>query len=548
MINTLYYGDNLDVLRKYVPDASVDLIYLDPPFNSNRNYNVLFKEKSGDASPAQIEAFNDTWTWDRAAEKTYDELIHEGPANVSQMIGALRQFIGSNDMMAYLVMMAARLGELHRVLKPTGSLYLHCDPTASHYLKIVMDSIFGPERFMSEISWKRTSAHSDAAQGRRNYGHIRDVILYYCKSKDYSWQVQHTPYDEGYVEQFYRHVEPGTGRRYQSDNLTAAKPGGDTSYEWKGVTPYKGRFWAYSRAKMDEFERQDRLVYTKSGMPRYKRYLDEMLGVALQDDWDDIPPASGRERLGYPTQKPLSLLERIINASSNPGDIVLDPFCGCGTAVVAAQKLGRQWIGIDVTHLAISLIKYRLQDSFPGIEFEVKGEPADAGSATMLAEADRYQFQWWALSLVKAKPVEGKEKKGADKGIDGVIVFVDDASQKPKRCLVQVKSGHVSSATIRDLVGALQREGAELALLVTLEPSSGPMQQEAVTAGFYDSVGWGRQFPKVQIITIEELMAGKKPDLPPARQTFQQAPVIGEGAKQHAMVFGAGQDGGQDLE
>lgn len=280
-------------------------------------------------------------------------------------------------------------------------------------------------------------------------------------------------------------------------------------------------------------------------MPMLKRYSDEQKGVPLQDVWTNIKPMHNlsSERLGYPTQKPLSLLERIINASSNPGDVVLDPFCGCGTAVAAAQKLGRQWIGIDVTHLAITLIKNRLTDSFPGIEFEVKGEPADLGAARLLAEQDRYQFQWWALSLVKAKPVEGKEKKGADKGIDGVIIFVDDATHKPKRCLVQVKSGGVNSGTVRDLVGTLQREQAELALLVTLEPSTAPMRQEAVTAGFYDSPSWGRQFPKVQIVTIEELLGGKKLDLPPARQTFQQAPVIGEGASQGVLAFG-GDEGG----
>lgn len=276
------------------------------------------------------------------------------------------------------------------------------------------------------------------------------------------------------------------------------------------------------------------LIYL--AVPRLKRYLDETTGRSVQAVWDDIFPVNSqaKERLGYPTQKPLALLERIVNASSNPGDIVLDPFCGCGTAVAAAQKLGRRWIGIDVTHLAITLIKNRLTDSFPGIEFEVKGEPADVGAARMLAEQDRYQFQWWALSLVKAKPVDG-QKKGADKGIDGVIVFVDDPTHKPKRCLVQVKSGGVKSGTIRDLVGTLQREGAEMAMLVTLEPASGPMQTEAVEAGFYTSGFWGRDFPRVQIVTIEDLLAGKKPDVPPARQTFQQAPVIGERAAQGVL-------------
>lgn len=522
--NQLFYGDNLDILRHHIADESVDLIYLDPPFNSNRNYNVLFREKSGESSPAQIQAFTDTWEWDRAAEAAYDELVETGPHNVATMISAMREFVGRNDMMAYLVMMAQRLVELHRVLKPTGSLYLHCDPTASHYLKIVLDTVFGKDRFLSEISWRRTGAHSDGKQGRKNLGHIRDVILLYAKGTDYIWNIQFTPYDDDYVDSSYRHIEPETGRRFRLDNLTAAKPGGDTSYEWKGIRPYKGRYWAYSKAKMEAFDLQGRLVYTSSGMPNYKRYLDEMPGVPLQDDWGDITPAFGKERLGYPTQKPLALLERIISTSSNPGDVLLDPFCGCGTAVVAAQKLGRQWIGIDITHLSIALMKNRLLDTFgEAVKFEIRGEPEDVGSARMLAEADRYQFQWWAASLVAAQPVEGMEKKGADRGVDGVIRFVDEANGKLKRVLVQVKSGHVSSATMRDLIGTLNREKAEMAMLVTLEPPTKPMRQEAVEAGMYESPGWNRAFPKVQILTIEELLAGKKPEVPPMRATFQRA-------------------------
>ncbi len=536
--NTLYYGDNLDILRHHIGSETVDLVYLDPPFNSKRDYNVLFKEKSGEASPAQIEAFTDTWAWDRAAERAYDELITEAPANVAQMIAALRQFVGSNDMLAYLVMMAARLVELHRALKPTGSLYLHCDPTASHYLKIILDAVFGKQNYLSEISWKRTSAHSDAKQGRRNFGHVRDVILFYAKSPVYTWNVQFTPYDQEYVDDFYRHIEPLTGRRYRLGDLTgpggAAK--GNPSYEVMGVT----RYWRYSKERMNQLIAEGRVIQTNPGaVPAYKRYLDEMPGVPLQDSWDDITPigAQARERLGYPTQKPLALLERIIAASSNSGDMVLDPFCGCGTAIVAAEKLGRRWIGIDITHLAIALMRYRLTDAFPSATFEVKGEPADVGSAWMLAEADRYQFQWWALSLVRAKPIEGKEKKGADRGIDGVITFVDDATGKLKRCLVQVKSGHVSSATIRDLVGTLNREKAEMGLLVTLEPATAPMRQEVAEAGDYYSPGWNRAYPKLQALTVAELLAGDKPDMPPMRQTFAKAGQIKAPAPVMASLF-----------
>ena len=334
--NVLYYGDNLDILHGHIPDESVDLIYLDPPFNSRRQYNVLFRERSGTPSTAQIRAFSDTWHWDRKAETTYQDLILKAPLQVSKAIEALREFIGSNDVMAYLVMMTVRLVELHRALKPTGSLYLHCDPTASHYLKVMLDTIFGTGNFRNEILWKRTSAHGDSRQGSKHFGRVHDTILRYSKGEAYVWNQQYVEYDGEYIEAFYRYTEPETGRRYRLDNLTASRPGGDTLYEWKGVRPYRGRYWAYSRANMEKFEQEGRLVYSKRGFPQYKRYLDEMPGMPVQDVWVDIPPALGKERLGYQTQKPMTLLERIVKASSNEGDVVLDPFCGCGTAVVAA--------------------------------------------------------------------------------------------------------------------------------------------------------------------------------------------------------------------
>jgi len=302
---------------------------------------------------------------------------------------------------------------------------------------------------------------------------------------------------------------------------------------------------------MEQFDKDGRLVYTRNGMPTYKRYLVEMPGVALQDVWDDIAPTGGKERLGYPTQKPLALLERLVAVSSNPDDVVLDPFCGCGTAVVAAEKLGRRWIGIDITHLSIALMRYRLTDAFPNAEFEVRGEPADVGSARMLAEADRYQFQWWALSLVKAKPVEGKEKKGADRGIDGVITFVDDATGKLKRCVVQVKSGHVERKDIGDLAAAVNRE-AQMGVFVTLAPPTGPMRQETIAAGQYHSDGWQRDYPKVQILTIGDLLAGKQPEMPPTRATFARAGRIATpGHQQPAMAslfedVGPGRQGGDN--
>jgi DNA modification methylase len=525
--NTLFYGDNLPILREYIPDQSVDLIYLDPPFNSNRSYNVLFRDESGQEAEAQITAFEDTWHWNESAEATYAELVAGTGGRVGEMIAALRGFIGTNQMMAYLVMMAARLVELHRVLKPTGSLYLHCDPTASHYLKIVLDAVFGIRNYRTEIVWKRSSAHSDTKQGRKLHGRVHDVILFYTKSETWVWNPVYTPYDQSYIDTFYRYVEEETGRRYRMGDLIAAKPGGDTSYEWKGVRPYKGRYWAYSRERMEQFEREGRLVYTKTGMPCYKRYLDEMPGVPLQDMWTDIAPALGAQDLGYPTQKPLALLERIIRASSNPGDVGLDPFCGCGTAIIAAQGLGRRWIGIDITHLAIALNKYRLQQMYPDAAFQVVGERADLAGAQQLARENRYQFRFWALSLVRARPLGGEVgsrqgRRGADRGIDGVINFMEERG-KLARALVQVKSGGVSSAHIRDLRGTIEREGAAMGIFITLEPPSAEMTREAVAAGFYESRLWNRQYPRLQIVTIADLLAGAEIRMPPTHGTFKAA-------------------------
>ncbi len=527
--NTLFYGDNLFILREHIPNESIDLIYLDPPFNSSRSYNVLFKDESGTESEAQITAFEDTWHWNLEAEHTFVELQTEAPDHIAKMIESLHEFIGANQMMAYLVMMTARLRELYRVLKPTGTLYLHCDPTASHYLKIILDTIFTPAQFRNEIIWKRSSAHSDTAQGNVvHMGRLHDVILFYTKTDKATRNELYQPYNQEYVDTFYRYKDPD-GRRYRLDNI--AGPGGaakgNPQYEFLGVT----RYWRYSQERMQELYEQGRIVQTKSGnVPAYKRYLDEMPGVPLQDVWTDIQPigAQATERLHYPTQKPLALLDRIIQASSNPGDVVLDPFCGCGTAIASAQKLGRKWIGIDITHLSIALQKYRMEAMFPGIKFKVVGEPKDIGAARQLASEDRYQFQWWALSLIRARPLGGQEgsregKKGSDRGIDGVIAFIDDTTGKARRALVQVKSGHVNSSHIRDLKGTLQREQAAIGVFITLEPPSKDMTTEAVSAGFYHSPGWNKDYPRIQILTIDELLHNAEVKMPPQFGTFKQA-------------------------
>lgn len=480
--NQLYYGDNLPILREYIPDESTDLIYLDPPFNSNRSYNVLFKDENSRDSEAQITAFEDTWHWDRKASEIYRELITGAPEQISKMIGALRDFLGENQMTAYLVMMTVRLTELHRVLKETGNLYLHCDPTASHYLKIILDTIFGAKNFRNEIVWcyRRYTASS------KRFQRIHDIIFFYSKSDHAVFNDIRIPYTDkgGKKDSHYKQDEDGNWFRWQK----------------------------------------------RKGKEPYKVYLSE--GVRLGDWWEiQHINASAKERLGYPTQKPLALLERIIKAGSNKGDIVLDPFCGCGTAVHAAEKLGRRWIGIDITHLSTSLLKYRLKDAFDLIEgqdYDVIGEPRDLASARQLAREDRYQFQWWSLSLVQAKPAGGqkgskKGKKGRDRGIDGFITFIDDPYDTRKRILVQVKSGKVGVKDIRDLAGTVAREKAAIGVFVTLERPTGDMKKEAVSAGFYHSPGWNRDYPKIQILTTEQLLNREEIEMPPVRATFKKA-------------------------
>jgi len=512
--NRLYYGDNLQVLRDDIASASVDLIYLDPPFNSNANYNILFKSKTGDGADAQIEAFEDTWHWNDHAEDAFDQVIRSGNTDAAELLRAMRQFLGENDMMAYLAMMAIRLIELHRVLKATGSLYLHCDPTASHYLKLLLDGVFGADRFINEIVWKRTTTKSDFRQGAKNWPRIHDTILHYGKAQA-GPAVFHQPfaqYEEGYVAAKYRNVDD-EGRAYTLGDLTAPGAGsrGHPRYEFLGFDKY----WRYSKEKMEALLAEGRVVQPSAGaMPRYKRYLDEVKGVALGDVWTDIFAinAMAQERLGYPTQKPVALLERIISASSNEGDVVLDPFCGCGTAIHAAQKLGRQWIGIDVTHLAISLIEKRLRDAFPGIQFEVHGTPKDRDSAEDLARRDKYQFQWWACSMVDALPYGGK-KKGADGGIDGIIYFKPDG-KRTEKAIVSVKGGENKSvAFVEQLAATMDREKAPIGVLIMLPLPTREMESRAAAVGRFEDE-WGRTYPRLQIITLAELFQGKKPDIP----------------------------------
>ena len=529
--NKLYFGDNLEILRQHIADESVDLIYLDPPFNSNATYNVLFRERSGEDSAAQITAFDDTWRWSIESEFAYRDVVSNGPQKLGSLLTAMREFLGQNDMMAYLTMMAQRLAELHRVLKPSGSIYLHCDPTASHYLKLMMDAVFDAGNFRSEIIWRRINAKGLAFKG---FPRNNDVLLYYAKNTRFTWNRSFRPYDPEYVEKFYRHIDPETKRRYRlSDLSNPNRNRPNLTYEWNGHL----RVWRWTKERMQEAHDKGLLHYTSNGLANQKRYLDEMNGIPVDSIWEDIPPiqAQSKERLGYPTQKPEALLERIISASSDEGDVVLDPFCGCGTAVAVAERLNRRWIGIDVTHLAISLMKSRLHDTFGDDlrRYEVVGAPQDVESAAALAvdsENDgRYQFEWWALGLVDARPAQDK-KRGADSGVDGYINFFDDNSGKPKRIIVQVKSGGVKRGDIATLKGDMEREQAALGLFITLKPPTRPMQQEAASAGVYVPEHYpDHQFARVQILTIDALLSGAQADYPrfAPNATFRRAPRRG---------------------
>ncbi|MFD1982602.1 site-specific DNA-methyltransferase [Mesorhizobium newzealandense] len=418
MKNQLWFGDNLQILREEVSDESVDLVYLDPPFNSQANYNVLFKTPDEDAASAQVEAFRDTWTWGSEAKWAFDEIMHAG-GSVASIVHALHAALGDSDMMAYLVMMAQRLHELRRVLKPTGSLYLHCDPTASHYLKILLDAIFGPTNFLNEIIWKRTSAHSSA----RRYGPIHDTLLFYSKRDPHLWNPQYQPYSEEYLDLFFDQVDED-GRRWKRMDLTGAGTrNGETGKPWRGIDiTAKGRHWAYPPSHLDKLDRAGKIHWPKKvdGMPRLRQYPEDLPGVAMQDIWTDLKPLHNRaaERLHYPTQKPVALLNRILRCSSNPGQVILDPFCGCGTTVAAAHASDRRWIGIDVAYHAIRVIEDRLKGMGGEASYDLGGIPRDFASAARLADRDKYQFQWWANYLVGVQALK-EIRKGPDRGIDG---------------------------------------------------------------------------------------------------------------------------------
>ncbi len=560
-MNRLYFGDNLEWLRdrREFPDASVDLVYLDPPFNSNADYNVLFREPTGAVSQAQFHAFTDTWNWADAAE-TYHQFIDNCPnVAVVEMMEAFHSFLKNSPMMAYLAMMAPRLVELHRVLKETGSLYLHCDPTASHFLKLMLDGIFGPLFFKNEIIWKRTTAHSNVYS---NYGDVTDSIFFYAKSDAYTWNQLYKKVDD--IDAAFPNVDPN-GRRWRSENMRnpGIRPNLHYAYTASNGITYQPHpnGWTVSIEKMKKLDAEGRLHFPSKpgGRLRLKYYVDEHPGIKLQNLWDDIGAigAQAQERLGYPTQKPLALMERIISASTNPGDVVLDPFCGCGTTIHAAQKLGRQWIGIDITYLAINLIKRRLRDAFgEEIEFEEKGQPTDFAGATQLAENDKFQFQHWALSLIGARPLKEGEGKGADRGVDGLLYFYEterkdllnrikeDAPGVRKepahreKIIVQVKGGGVNRGDVATLLGDVENQKAAGGVLITLDKPSKQMRTEAADADRYSSKLWhDKDYPRIQILTVEGLLSGtERIDAPPQINPFAMAARESAREKQTEML------------
>lgn len=478
-MNYLYYGDNLDVLRQHVADASVDLVYLDPPFQSGKDYNVIFETHTGkpEDERAQAEAFKDTWRWSHEAEALYGE-VERAAGPVAKTIRALRSILGESDIMAYLSMMAPRLIELRRVLKSSGSLYLHCDPTASHYLKVLLDGIFGPACFRNEVIWRYRRWPARAHRFQR----MHDVLLFYTAS---------------------------SGKAHTFNTLFGYEKLAESTLKTFGSKKQKADFSSgHRKPSVEEVETQG---------PQLSDYWDvedvERSGVPLSDGWEvGVIAAIGKERTGYPTQKPEALLERVIKASSNEGDIVLDPFCGCGTAIAVAEKFKRKWIGIDITHLAINIIRDRMK----GATFEVHGEPVDVDGARQLAHDDPFQFQWWILGRAGARPTD--RKKGADSGIDGELLFRDvPAGAADKRVVISVKSGKLQPAHVRELRGVVHREGAALGVLLTLHEPTEAMVTEAAKAGFYES-HWGRH-PRIQILTADQVLDGRSIDYPGANVT-----------------------------
>lgn len=532
-MNRLFFGDNLEVLDEHVADESVDLVYLDPPFNSNRNYSVIFgRHRAVDEAAAQIQAFEDTWRWTPRTEMLHGELSQTAPRRVADTLAGFYTLLDESEALAYLVNMTPRLLQLHRVLKPTGSLYLHCDPTMSHYLKVLLDAIFDPRNFRNEIIWNRTASKGlQSTRLARNH----DVLLGYAKSSAPKWipDSAFIPYDPNDLDEKtsgkYRYEDPD-GRVYRLSDLTNPNPDRpNLTYEFMGVT----RVWRWTRDRMMQALDDGIVVQTAPGkVPQMKRYLDEQQGRPLSDVWTDISPINSRaaERLGYPTQKPLALLERVISLTTEPGDVVLDPFCGCGTSVDAAQRLGRQWVGIDLTHLAIDVITKRMLHTYGADVFktiELNGIPKDIGGARRLFEKSPLEFERWAVSMINAEP---SPKQVGDRGVDGTARFPLGEKGKFGKLLVSVKGGKtINPSMVRDLSGAIEAHKAQMGVLITMAPATKGITDAINHGGVFTHPANGQPYPRLQHITVAELLAKKRPEVPP---TF--LPYIA--AQKHAVT------------
>lgn len=511
-MNHLYYGDNLTRMRQ-MGKHSVDLIYLDPPFNSKQNYNLIYKNLTGKPVPDQAEAFCDTWEMDPQKE----ELARAMPVLMREhgiadyyvefwrlWINALRHT--QPHLLAYLIYMVQRLLYMKSLLRPTGSIYLHCDPTASHYIKVMMDGIFGHDNFRNEIVWRRTNAHN--IQSRR-LGRVHDIILFYSASNKLTWNQQYEPYSQA---QMSRYKKDESGRLYKAENLTMATAAKTRNFEWRGSRPSLNRGWGASLEQLEAWWEEGRILKKEGGSPRLdglKVYLDKLPGKPIDSVWTDINRVSntGAERLGYPTQKPIALLDRIIRSSTNAGEMVFDPFCGCGTTIYSAVKTERKWIGCDVAILSIKMIretltgeKWRLVEDH---DFDVTGIPVSVEQAEELFKTDPFQFEHWLVERVGGFPT----KKTGDKGIDGRMYF---ETKDGLKCMVlSVKGGGIRPTDLRDLRGVLERDhDMTMAGFLSLKPPSKAMWEEAATAGQFEY--GGVKYDRMQLLTVSDILEGKR--------------------------------------
>jgi site-specific DNA-methyltransferase (adenine-specific) len=519
MKNRLFYGDCPDALKNSIEDESIDLIYIDPPFNSKRNYNVLFESIDMSDTKAQKEAFADTWSNVKYIDQLHE--VQDLNLDLFKFLKTLDSINVSKSAVSYLTTMALRIIYMHRKLKQTGSFYLHCDQTMSHYLKLLCDMIFGSRFFNREIMWKKTLGHHLSS---RSFDTMLDTILFYSKSSNFTFKPQFSELSKGDLTKKFPYVEEETGRRFTHEKLEQSSNAYNKDQkrviQGREVTTTLGWRWTQETFNARLHENPYCIFWTNRGRPRYKRYADEYKGRKVGALWDDIQALSSNdaERLKYETQKPESLLERIIQISSNEGDVVADFFCGCGTAVAVAERLNRHWIGVDISHLAVRLMYNRVLDPYkdnPELlrniknNIEINGFPRDVASARELATGTKQgciKFQDWIIEIL----LEGvsNPKKVGDGGYDGYFTIYRNAKERDV-ILIEVKSGNVTVKNVREFVHVLEHEKAAMGGFVCFEDqATKPMQIEAQQAGYYDQEAFGTRYPRVQVLTVEGLLAG----------------------------------------